>query len=119
MKRWSGGLATAALFGGGGVAVIVGVTIAVVSALQVLRGIGMWGWWGLWSAALSQESAPMTAPSVDFFGPGIMFALGVLVLLVGWVAVLRAATRAWPDRRDRSIPSEALSADAKHMLTGE
>jgi hypothetical protein len=122
MTEWRRGTAAAALFGFGGCALVGGTTLAAFQAIQLVMGVTGWAWWVVLSGVRfpgGSKPKHVPFPTFDFLTPGLLLVVGVLVLLLGWVALIKAATLAWPDRRDRSIRSPDLSADAKRMLTGD
>ncbi|WP_396642694.1 hypothetical protein [Microbacterium sp.] len=123
MTRWQRGSAVAGLFIVGGAALVAGMTIAVLHALEILRGVTLWAWWAFQSGfrlpGAASDPTPIPLPVFDFLSPGLGLVGGVLVLLLAWVTIIAATTLAWPGRRDRTRKPRGLDEDARRLLTGE
>ena len=105
MTQWRRGLAAIALFLAGGCALIGGTTLAALQAIRLLLGVVGWALWVFLSGIRFPDAPkpePIPFPVFDFLTPGLLLVLGVLILLLGWVALIKATTLAWPDRFDRS-----------------
>jgi len=110
------GLAAGALVVVGGCALVGGMTIAVLSVLALIRAAAP----TLVSLTpVRVLTPPVPASAADYAWPSVALIAGVTLLLAAWVALIAAATRAWPDRRNRSIGPPDLSDDAERLLTGE
>jgi hypothetical protein len=99
MDGWQRVLAATGLLLVGGFALVGGTALAVIKALEVLTVFLL----SLWAAGPSLfDLEPRPVPAFDFFWPALALLTGVLILLLGWVTIIRGATLAWPRRFDRS-----------------
>lgn len=103
MHDTRGRLLAAVLLVAGLCALVGGTTVAVMKTLAILSMVGqalvaLWSWVPVLTFTPSRDPVPQ----FDFFAPTLLLLGGILVLLLGWVAIIRGVGALWPARLDRS-----------------
>ena len=99
MSAWLRGLTAAGLILIGAVITAGGTWVIVAKALELLTVVMSF----LWAHGPTLfELDPRPVPQADLFWPALALIGGVLAFLVGWVAIVRGLSIAWPARFDRS-----------------